>query len=116
MSEENQSEIPRSFIALFIPPGRIRPTESREHIASRYEFCEDLATMLLEHARNLMFDLGITEHDVLERCHRGLIGEDVSDPAIALHEADWIVRRLAELLGWEDPGEAPYRVPADGAA
>ncbi|MGE0314912.1 MAG: ATPase with chaperone activity [Lautropia sp.] len=113
MSEENQTEIPRSFIALFVPPGRLRPTESRAFILARYEFCEDLATMLVEHARNLLFDLGITEQDVLERCHRGLVGGDPADPALAQQEADWIVRRLAELLGWDDPGESPYR-PAEG--
>ena len=109
MSAENQTEIPRSFIDAYIAPGRLRPTESREHIAGRYEFCEDLATMLCEHARNLLFDLGITEQDVLERCHRGLIGEDPAEPAVVAIEADWVVRRLAELLGWEDPGPAPFR-------
>lgn len=109
MSEVNQTEIPRSFVELFIPPGRLRPTESREHIATRYEFCEDLATMLCEHARNLLFDLGITETDVLERCHRGLVGEDPLEAANAPGESDWIVRRLAELLGWDDPGPKPFR-------
>ena len=45
MSEDNQIIIPPSFIALFVPPGRIKPTEPREVIAERYELCEDLARL-----------------------------------------------------------------------
>ncbi|MEO8281621.1 MAG: hypothetical protein ABI564_18120, partial [Ideonella sp.] len=73
MTDEYQIDIPPSFIALYIDPGRTRPNASRQVIAARYEFCEDLATMLTDHARTMLFDLGVTEHDVLERCHRGLM-------------------------------------------
>ncbi len=53
--------------ALFVPPGRLRPTETREHIAQRYELCEDMAQMLTETAQTKRFELGITEADVLKR-------------------------------------------------
>ncbi len=104
MSDDYQIEIPPSFIALFVPPGRIKPTESREHIAARYGFCEDLATMLTETAKAMEFRLGISEADVLERVWLGLQGEA---SGVSAAEGRWVLRRLAELLQWPDPGEAP---------
>lgn len=99
MNDENQIIVPPSFIALYVAPGRIRPSAPREEIAARYEFCEDLATMLTEHARNQLFELGVTEDDVLVRCHRGLLAPESGVDAA---EARWVARRLAELLGWSD--------------
>lgn len=101
MSDENQIIVPPSFVALFVPPGRIKPTEPRAVIAERYELCEDLAQALVEHAQAVHFDIGADEAEVLLRVRRGLIApEGVVDGA----EAHWVVRRLAELLGWRDPG------------
>ncbi len=102
MSEDSQILIPASFIALFIPPGRLKPTESREVIAQRHEWCEDMANMLTEPAQTQLWQLGITEADVLLRIHRGL-----RDGAggLSAPESDWVVHRLAELLGWDDPGD-----------
>ena len=103
MSEDNQFVVPPSFISLFVPPGRSKPTQGRAHIAARYEFCEDLAQLLTEQASTKKWELGVTEQDVLERMHRGLTGEGaVVDDA----EAGWVLRRLAELLEWPDPGAA----------
>lgn len=96
MSPESQIVVPPSFIELFMPPGARRPTEPRAHIEARYEFCEDLAQMLTETASAKCFELGITEADVLERVQGGLEVGAVVDGA----EARWVVRRLAELLGW----------------
>jgi hypothetical protein len=101
MSDESQIVVPPSFIALFVPPGRIKPTASRAEIGSRYELCEDLATLLTEQASLQQAALGVTEVDVLERIHRGLCAGDV---VVSAAEAVWVVRRLAELLGWPDPG------------
>lgn len=97
MYEENQVEIPPSFLALFVDPGRSKPNAPREVVAARYELCEDLANMLTESAGNMTFSLGISEREVIERCRLGLIGEVavVTEP-----EAEWVVRRLTELLGW----------------
>lgn len=100
MSDENQIVIPTSFIALFVEPGRIKPHASREVIAERYEFCEDMATMLTEPTANRLWELGITEDDAMERTHRGLLDEAVG---LTSAEAQWVVRRLAELLGWVAP-------------
>lgn len=112
MDEDSQIVVPPSFIALFVPPGRTRPTEPRQWIAQRYEFCEDLATLLSEQAARRVWELGISEDEVLERSYRGLragasaggetgdagTGFDLSEP-----EAGWVIRRMAELLGWPMP-------------
>ena len=97
MYEEYKIEIPQSFLALFVEPGRAKPNAPRDEIAARYELCEDLANMLTETANNMMFSLGITEPDVIERCRLGLVGENavVTEP-----EADWVIRRLIELMNW----------------
>ena len=100
MTDDQSIDIPPSFLALYIEPGRSKPGASRAVIGARYELCEDLATLLVDHARNTLFDLGITEDDVLLRCHQGLLVDaSVVDPK----EAQWVVRRLAELLGWQAP-------------
>jgi len=100
MSDESQIVVPPSFIALFVAPGRTRPGESREHIAARHELCEDLASMLTDTARTRLWELGITEADVLQRIGRGLpsSGLDLSEA-----ETRWVLTRLAELLGWDLP-------------
>jgi hypothetical protein len=100
MSDENQIEIPPSFIALFVEPGRIKPSASRAEIQQRYEFCEDLASMLTETAQSRLWELGITESDVLERIRGGLLA---GEAGVNAAEAEWVTRRLAELLGWAIP-------------
>ena len=96
MSDESQIVVPASFVELFMPAGARRPTAPREHIAERYELCEDLAQMLTDEARSRLFELGITETDVLERILAGLLAA----PVVQADEARWVIRRLAELLGW----------------
>lgn len=98
MSEESQITVPESFVALHLAPGRSRPNASRAQIVARHEFCEDLATLLVDHASTKLWELGVTEPDVLERVHRGLLEADAPVSAV---EAGWVIRRLAELLGWE---------------
>ena len=97
MYEEYQIEIPQSFMALFVDPGRQKPNASRDVVAARYELCEDMASMLTETAKDKFLSLGITEDDVLIQCYRGLTGEGavVTEP-----EAVWVTHRLAELLEW----------------
>ncbi len=101
MSDANQITVPPSFIALFVEPGRSKPSATREEMAARHEFCEDLASMLTEHASARLWELGISEADVLERVHRGLVS---GDTVLSTFEARWVMCRLAELLGW-DAGE-----------
>jgi hypothetical protein len=103
MTDDQSIDIPPSFIAIFLTPGKVKPGLTREAMSARYELCEDLAMLLTEHAKTVLFDLGITEADVLERCELGLLGEESVVSAV---EARWVIRRLAELLGWDDPGES----------
>jgi hypothetical protein len=97
MSDDSQLIVPPSFIALFVPPGRIKPTESREHIVERYEYCEDLATMLMEPAQAKVWQLGLSEDEILRRMHEGLLD---GPTALSAAEAQWVTTRLTELLGW----------------
>jgi hypothetical protein len=99
MSDDNQTIIPPSFIALFVEPGRTKPSATREHIYARYDLCEDLANLLTEQATNKLWELGITETDVLERIHQGLGNVDIG---LSAAEAQWVILRLAEILGWQE--------------
>jgi hypothetical protein len=93
MSDEYQIEIPQSFMALFVDPGRQKPNASREIVSERYELYEDMATMLTETSMTMLFSLGIAEHDVVERVYRGLTGEDA---VFTPQEAVWVVHRMAD--------------------
>ncbi|MDD2728838.1 ATPase with chaperone activity [Malikia sp.] len=97
---ESQIVLPESFVALFVPPGKIKPTEPYEVLAQRHELCEDMAQLLTEQAAQLQFKLGVHETDVLERMHAGLSGGEVG---LSAAEAGWVVKRLAELLEWSWP-------------
>ena len=108
MSDDSQIVVPESFVALYLAPGRGRPAAARAEIAARHEFCEDLATMLSEVASTRRWELGVTGDDVLERVFRGLLEGDSVTPA----EAQWVIRRVAEQLGWEQPGFLPPAEPA----
>ena len=97
MTQEFQIEIPTSFMALYVPPGKVKPTLGQRDLAARYELCEDLANLLTEKAANMQFTLGITEELVLAQCEAGLLAE----PAVVTPgEARWVVCRLGELLQW----------------
>lgn len=97
MSDDNQIYLPESFTALYVPPGKIKPSIGHREMAARYELCEDLANLLTEKAANMQFTLGITEELVLQQCEQGLLAE----PAVVIPvEARWVVCRLAELLNW----------------
>jgi len=105
MCDEYQIEIPPSFCALYTD-ARQRLTEPLRVVRVRYEVCEDLANHLIEHARTVLFQLGVTEDDVLDRCLRGL---QAPESGVSPSEAQWVVHRLAELLGWpflQSPGPA----------
>jgi len=106
VSEDSQILVPASFLALYLAPGRIRPNASRQEIAERYEFCEDLANLLVDQAKAVLFDLGVAEEDVLERIHAGLCS---GDSGVNAAQAWWVTRRLAELLGWEWSRMTPAR-------
>ena len=73
VDDGNQTYIPTSFSAQYVPPGKIKPTIGLREMAQRYELCEDLAQLLTEQAANQQFQLGITEDLALERCLQGLL-------------------------------------------
>ncbi len=98
MREDSQILVPDSFIDLFRPPGARAGAKLRERpevIAERYELCEDMAQMLVEQARERCHALGVEPSDVLARMEAGLVHSEV----VTADEAQWVVRRLAELLG-----------------
>lgn len=95
---DNQIEIPQSFMAMYLRPGSQRPSAAHEVVLRRYELCEDLACILSESAHTTVFKENISEQALLMRCHQGLM---TGDSAVTPPEADWVVRRLAELLDWE---------------
>jgi hypothetical protein len=97
VNEDSQLILPPSFVALFVEPGRTKPSEPRAVIQERYGFCEDLAGMLVETARTKQWELGIAESDVLARIHEGLLNGGLP---ISPQEAQWVSTRLAELLDW----------------
>jgi hypothetical protein len=101
MSGDNQIEIPQSFMALFIRPGRATPSASQEAVIARYDLCEDMASVLTEHAQTLVFKENRSEAEVLARCHQGLLAAPSEFTAA---EAGWVIQRLAELLGWPATG------------
>ena len=98
MADDSQLQVPPAFIALYVPPGRIKPTIALAELFERHELCEDLSVLLVERARGLIHELGIAEEDVLRRIHQGLAGEG---SPVSAAEAGWVVGRLAEHLGWE---------------
>ena len=97
MEDANQIIVPESFLALYAAPGGYKLTEPMAHVRARYELCEDLAQMLTEQAAARQFELDVPGREVLEKMRQGL--QAPGSPVLAV-EADWVVRRLAELLSW----------------
>lgn len=97
MDEQNQIDIPQSFMALYSRSGR--PTESRRTIETRYDLCEDLAVQTSDVCMTLQFKDDLSETEVLRRCRDGLADSGAASEA----EAGWIVVRVAELLHWSRP-------------
>ena len=63
MYEENQSFVPESFLSLYVKPGQYKPSLPRNELTQRYEFCEDMANMLVDTVSTQQFQLGITENN-----------------------------------------------------
>jgi hypothetical protein len=114
-SQSQRAEVPGSFLDLHrSAPGSARLRTPAAEVADRHDFCEDLAQLLIDTARDRHAMLHVTEADVLERIERGLHGPQAPVDA---GEAAWVVRRLAELLGWPPPaGPWPPPMAVPGAA
>lgn len=96
MSDDYQIHIPPSFFALYTD-ARQRLSEPLATVRVRYEVCEDLANHLVSHAQLLNHVEVPSEEEILQRIHDGL---STPESGVSLTEARWVVRRLAELLGW----------------
>lgn len=100
MDDSNQLDVPPSFVALYTNPAGHRLTEPIRIVRERYELCEDMAQMLTEHASTALAQSNDSERQVLVRMQQALSADGSPvQPA----EAVWVIRRLAELLGWEAP-------------
>ncbi|NBT91714.1 MAG: ATPase with chaperone activity [Betaproteobacteria bacterium] len=110
MSEDNQLFMPASFVAVYVPLGKQRPTLGRAELAARYELCEDMAQMLTIHASEMQLRSDATSGQVLEQCLQGLSGPEAP---VAPEEARWVVSRLAELLQWPPPAWQPAQLPSE---
>ncbi|MDM0052675.1 hypothetical protein [Variovorax sp. J22R115] len=99
MSDDYQIDIPPSFFAVFTD-ARQRLSEPIAVVRQRYEVCEDLANHLVQHAQILHHVEVPSEDEILRRILAGLASPDAG---VSAAEAQWIVRRLAELLGWACP-------------
>lgn len=95
MTQERQIVVPASFLALYTPAGRTRPTPPREWLEQRHDLCEDLSQLLLETVKEKMWSLGITEGDALERVQQGL---DERPLELSQAETQWVMTRLEEML------------------
>lgn len=95
MSDERQIHVPASFLALYTPAARARPTPARVWLEERHDLCEDLAQLLANQVKDKVWQLGITEADALERVRRGLEHVDLE-----MNEAErlWVLTRTQEIL------------------
>ncbi len=100
MQDDSQLQVPPSFVALYTE--RQRLTVKREELLARFDLCEDLANHLVDFAKTVHYQLGVSEDEVLARCHRGLLAPPSQ---VSPGEARWIECRLAELLGWQAGGD-----------
>ncbi|CAA9428488.1 MAG: hypothetical protein AVDCRST_MAG51-2467 [uncultured Ramlibacter sp.] len=98
MDDPNQIEVPPSFLALYSTPTGHRLTEPMSTVRERYELCEDLAQLVTEQAATAQFKSGGSEREVLEKIQLALSAED---SPVTPAEAEWVVRRAAELLDWK---------------
>ena len=96
MCDDYQIHIPPSFEPVHAD-ARGRRAVSVAEFRARYELCEDMAQMLVEHSQAQHHDQGVSQDLVLQRTQAGLASaESGFSPA----EATWVLTRLAELLGW----------------
>jgi hypothetical protein len=62
--------------------------------------CEDLVTMQVDHARTKLWELGVTEADVIVRIHRGLLS---GAAGVTAFEAKWLTVHSLDRSMLHDP-------------
>lgn len=100
MNDSFASDIPASFVALYLKPGAIKAQLSHTQLAQRYDWCEDMAQMLAEPTAQLSFAHGVDEATALDMCLQSLLA---NPSAQSEAESRWVICRLAELLQWPMP-------------
>jgi len=103
MSDDYQIDIPPSFFAVYTD-ARQRLGEPIAVVRARYDVCEDLANHLVQQAQLLHHVEVPSEDEILRRIHAGL---NAPESGVSAGEAQWVVRRLAELLNWNCPPLGP---------
>jgi hypothetical protein len=98
--DDNQIEVPPSFVSLYTAPGGQRLLQPIGHVRDRYELCEDMAQMLTEQAAAARFKTDHPEGEVLNQMRQVLSSPE---SPVSPSEAEWVVLRIAELLGWRMP-------------
>ncbi len=98
MYDHNQTLVPDSFMAIHSRHGR--PTLKRDELEARYELAEDLAMHIGEMASAVSEDDARGQREAMDLAKAGLLTEPVQ---VSEAEADWVVRRVAELCGWSIP-------------
>ena len=98
MYDHNQTLVPESFLALYARHGR--PTASREEVEARHELAEDLALHIAAMPTAADDDDTRQQGESLELVRSGLLAVPAQVSPV---EADWILRRVAELRGWPAP-------------
>jgi hypothetical protein len=107
MSDDYQIPIPPSFEAMH-RDARGRLGLPLSEFRQRYELCEDLAQQAVDSAQAAHHDIGLDQDAVLQRCQAGLTQAELG---LEPRELDWIILRLAELLGWPFPAWLPAPEP-----
>jgi hypothetical protein len=94
LSEDRQIYVPGSFIALYVPVGQIKPIKPREEIEAKYDYCEDLAQLLLQAMYDKMAELNLPIDIAFSR-----VSNVLADPNLNLSEVEstWVLSRLNEL-------------------
>jgi len=98
MYDHNQTLVPESFMALHLRHGR--PTLERSELEARYETAETLALQIADALASVSADDAGARRIALRSVKATLLAAPagVSEP-----EAQWVVLRTAEILGWPEP-------------
>lgn len=81
-------------MALYVLPGRIKPSVSRLEIEQRYDLCEDLAQLMFQTMQDNMHELDLPVDIVMPR-----VAAILHEPNLNLTDAEsgWVLSRLNEL-------------------
>lgn len=97
--DHNQTLVPDSFMAIHSRHGR--PTLKRDALEARYQLAEDLAMHIGEMASAVSEDDARGQRQAMGLARAGLL---TAPAQVSEAEAEWVVRRVAELCGWPPPG------------